>query len=85
MHQVFEWLWTAASIAALVVFLALLTQALKSLPLGTAYAVWTGIGAAGSVAAGVLLFGETLSLPQLAATLAIIGGVIALKLLAGSG
>jgi len=43
---------TAASIAALIVFLALLTQALKTLPLGTASKLWTGIGAAGSVTAG---------------------------------
>ena len=50
--------WTAASVVALVIFLGLLTQALKVLPLGTAYAVWTGIGAVGSVAAGLLLFGE---------------------------
>jgi quaternary ammonium compound-resistance protein SugE len=76
--------WTAASITALIVFLALLTQALKTLPLGTAYAVWTGIGAVGSVTAGVVLFGESLNPARLAATFAIIGGVIALKLLPGS-
>ncbi|QCI67822.1 DMT family transporter [Phreatobacter stygius] len=73
--------WTAASVAALVVFLGLLTQALKVLPLGTAYAVWTGIGAAGSVAAGLVLFGETMSAYRMAAVAMIIGGVIALKVL----
>ncbi|MGO4724178.1 MULTISPECIES: DMT family transporter [unclassified Inquilinus] len=66
---------------ALVIFLGLLTQALKVLPLGTAYAVWTGIGAVGSVAAGLLLFGEALSAARLAAILVILGGVVALKLL----
>ena len=73
--------WTAASVVALVIFLGLLTQALKVLPLGTAYAVWTGIGAVGSVAAGLLLFGEALGAARLAAILVILGGVVALKLL----
>lgn len=72
--------WTLASVVALVAFLALLTQALKTLPLGTAYAVWTGIGALGSVACGVLLFGEALTVARAAAMLVIAGGVIALKL-----
>lgn len=73
--------WTLASIVALVVFLSLLTQALKTLPLGTAYAVWTGIGAVGSVVAGLLLFGETVSAARAAAMLVIVGGVVALKVL----
>jgi quaternary ammonium compound-resistance protein SugE len=51
------------------------------LPLGTAYAVWTGIGAVGSVTAGLLLFGEALGPARLGAILAILGGVVALKLL----
>ncbi|MCZ0733825.1 DMT family transporter [Phreatobacter sp. AB_2022a] len=73
--------WTAASIAALVMFLVLLTQALRILPLGTAYAVWTGIGAVGSVGAGLLLFGEQMSAARLAAVIVIVGGIVALKLL----
>ena len=73
--------WTAASIAALVMFLGLLTQALRILPLGTAYAVWTGIGAVGSVGAGLLLFGEQMSAARLAAVIVIVGGIVALKLL----
>ncbi|HKU99445.1 MAG TPA: multidrug efflux SMR transporter [Vineibacter sp.] len=73
--------WTAASLVALVVFLGLLTQALKILPLGTAYAVWTGIGAVGSVLAGLLLFGEAMSAARLAAVVVIIAGVVALKVL----
>ncbi len=72
--------WTLASVVALVAFLTLLTQALKTLPLGTAYAVWTGIGALGSVACGVLLFGEAITVARAAAMLVIAGGVIALKL-----
>ncbi|NUS67648.1 MAG: multidrug efflux SMR transporter [Ensifer adhaerens] len=72
--------WTLVSIVALVVFLSLLTQALKTLPLGTAYAVWTGIGAVGSVLCGVLLFGETITVSRATAMLVIAGGVIALKI-----
>jgi quaternary ammonium compound-resistance protein SugE len=75
--------WTLSSLAALAAFLVLLVQALKVLPLGVAYAVWTGIGASGSVAAGLLLFGETLGAGRLLAILAIVGGVAALKLLPG--
>jgi quaternary ammonium compound-resistance protein SugE len=73
--------WTAFSVAALLAFLALLTKALKVLPLGTAYAVWTGIGAVGSVLAGLLLFGEAMGAARLAAVVAIVGGVVALKVL----
>lgn len=73
--------WTIVSGVALIVFLVLLTQALKTLPLGTAYAVWTGIGAVGSVICGLLVFGETLSVERAVAMFVIIGGVIALKIL----
>ncbi|MBV9078486.1 MAG: multidrug efflux SMR transporter [Methylobacteriaceae bacterium] len=73
--------WTAASLVALVIFLGLLTQALKVLPLGTAYAVWTGIGAVGSVVAGLVLFGESMSAARLAAVAVILSGVVALKVL----
>ena len=48
--------WALVSVVLLVVFVALLIKALEVLPLGTAYAVWTGIGAAGSVAVGILIF-----------------------------
>ena len=72
---------TALTVAAMALSLGLLGLALKALPLGTAYAVWTGIGASGSVAAGLLLFGETLGVGRLLAIFAIIGGVVALKML----
>ena len=73
--------WTSVPAVALLAFLALLTQALKVLPLGTAYAVWTGIGAVGSVLAGLLLFGEGMGAARLAAVCAIVGGGVALKFL----
>ena len=74
-------LWSLASLAALAAFVGLLAQALKALPLGTAYAVWTGIGAAGSALAGALLFGEAMGAARLAAVVAIVCGVVALKVL----
>lgn len=72
--------WTAVAVAALIAFLGLLAQALKILPLGTAYAVWTGIGAVGSVVAGLVLFGEALSATRLLAIAAVVGGIAVLKL-----
>ena len=65
--------------AALVVSFMLLSKALKTLPIGTAYTVWTGIGAMGTVQLGILLFREDACLPRLACIAMIIGGVIGLK------
>lgn len=65
---------------AMLISLTLLGLALKQLPLGTAYAIWTGIGAAGTVIAGVILFGESLSLFRLFSFLLILCGLIGLKL-----
>ncbi|MNH46797.1 Quaternary ammonium compound-resistance protein SugE [compost metagenome] len=53
---------------------------MKSLPLGTAYAIWTGIGAIGTVLAGILLFGESLAPLRLLSVLLIAVGLIGLKL-----
>jgi quaternary ammonium compound-resistance protein SugE len=72
--------WTTLSLAALLAFLGLLTQALKILPLGTAYAVWTGVGAVGSVLAGMVLFGEFMSATRLIAIAVIVAAIIVLKL-----
>ncbi|HKX26706.1 MAG TPA: multidrug efflux SMR transporter, partial [Blastocatellia bacterium] len=59
----------------------LLGVALKSLPLGTAYTVWTGIGAVGAVVLGILLFGESADFRRLICIALIVGGIIGLKLL----
>ena len=61
------------------IFLAI---ALKQLPLGTAYAMWTGFGIVGTSVLGIFLFQEKLSLPQIICVLMIIIGIIGLKLLA---
>jgi len=58
-----------------------LASALKKLPLGTAYAMWTGFGILGTTLLGVLLFKETLSLPQMVCVGMIVGGIVGLKVL----
>ena len=67
-------------VAMLVLSIGLLGLAMKELPLGTAYAIWTGIGAVGTVIAGILLFGESLAPLRLCSVLLIVCGLIGLKL-----
>jgi quaternary ammonium compound-resistance protein SugE len=74
-----EPLWAVVSLVLLVVFIALLTKALTILPLGTAYAVWTGIGAVGSLVAGIVLFGESTDAVRLTFAAVTILGVVGLK------
>ena len=69
--------WTIASMAASIVLLA---WAMKTLPVGTAYAVWTGIGAAGTVALGIVLFDEPATIVRLACVGLILAGIVGLKL-----
>ncbi|MDH4556685.1 quaternary ammonium compound efflux SMR transporter SugE [Pseudomonas sp. BN417] len=71
---------TTLTVAAMAVSLGLLGLAMKELPLGTAYAIWTGVGAVGTVIAGVILFGESMALVRLLSVALIIGGLIGLKL-----
>lgn len=58
----------------------LLSLAMKSIPMGTAYAAWTGIGAVGDVAAGLIFFGESASILRLVSVALIIIGIVGLKL-----
>ena len=62
----------------------LLALAARTLPLGTAYAVWTGIGAVGAAALGIFLFGEPASLPRLFCLALIVAGIVGLKLFSPS-
>ena len=71
---------TALTIAAMAVSLGLLGLAMKEWPLGTAYAIWTGVGAVGTVIAGIILFGESMALFRLASVALIICGLIGLKI-----
>ncbi|MFC5462227.1 quaternary ammonium compound efflux SMR transporter SugE [Massilia niabensis] len=77
----FTRLWpSVGTVAAMVVSFGLLAHALKSLPIGTAYAIWTGIGAVGTACVGILVFGESASAPRLACIGLIAGGIVGLKL-----
>ncbi|AZE88513.1 MULTISPECIES: quaternary ammonium compound efflux SMR transporter SugE [Pseudomonas fluorescens group] len=71
---------TVLTIAAMAISLGLLGLAVKELPLGTAYAVWTGVGAVGTVIAGIILFGESMALFRLASVALIICGLVGLKI-----
>jgi quaternary ammonium compound-resistance protein SugE len=73
-------LWVAVGMIISVVFLS---WALRTIPVGTGYAVWTGIGAAGTAILGMVLFGEPRDLARVACVLLIILGVAGLKLLHG--
>lgn len=69
----------AFAVVCMTVSGALLWLAQKSIPMGTAYAVWTGIGAAGTFALGVVLYGDPAGLMRILGVLMIIGGVVTLK------
>jgi quaternary ammonium compound-resistance protein SugE len=71
------------TIAAMLVSFWLLSIAMKSVPVGTAYAVWTGIGAASVAVAGMLLFDEPRELARIFCIFLIIAGVAGLRVLAG--
>jgi quaternary ammonium compound-resistance protein SugE len=70
-------LWTAAS---MILSVWLLAVALRSLPVGSGYAVWTGIGAIGTVILGIYLFDEPVTLPRLGSIALIVAGIAGLKL-----
>jgi quaternary ammonium compound-resistance protein SugE len=69
------------TVAAMAISLGLLGLALRSLPLGTAYAVWTGVGAVGTVLVGVVWFGDPATAGRLACVGLILAGIVGLKLL----
>ncbi|MEY4941040.1 MAG: hypothetical protein RIQ93_2775 [Verrucomicrobiota bacterium] len=76
----FTRLWSSVGVAlAMVASIGLLAVAARGLPIGTAYAIWTGIGAAGTAVAGIFLFNESASAPRLICLTLIVAGVIGLK------
>jgi quaternary ammonium compound-resistance protein SugE len=78
----FTRLWPSAATAIMIVIsMGLLGIAARSLPLGTAYAVWTGIGAVGTVVLGIVLFGESAAFGRLACVGLIVAGIVGLKVL----
>lgn len=75
-----SFLWYALFVIALSLSMWLMMRATKSLPLGTAYAVWTGIGAAGSVVMGMIFFKEPVTLWRVVFLFTLISSIIGLKL-----
>lgn len=73
--------WSIATGVMIVISMGLLGVAARYLPLGTAYAVWTGIGAVGTVILGIVLFGESAAFARLACVGLIIAGIVGLKFL----
>ena len=71
---------TAVTIVAMIASFALLSVSMKTLPLGTAYAVWTGIGAVGAFIVGIAVMGEEFTLMRVTAVLLIVGGLVLMKL-----
>ena len=71
---------TVATFAAMAVSIGLLGLAMKSLPLGTAYTVWTGIGAVGAFVVGIVVLGEAVTAMRVAAAVLIFSGLVLMKL-----
>ena len=71
---------TVATVAAMVASMVLLGLAVRTLPVGTAYAVWTGIGTVGAVLLGILLFGESAEPLRLLFMAMIVAGIVGLKM-----
>ena len=79
--QGFTRLWpTLGTVGAMVISVGLLGVAMRELPVGTAYAVWTGIGAVGTVILGIVLFGDPANAPRLVCVGLIVAGILSLKL-----
>src|SRR5262245_65944162 len=75
--RVWPTVWTVVS---MVISLALLGLALKTIPVGTGYAVWTGVGAAGTAILGIILFAEPATVLRLGSIALIVAGIVGLKL-----
>jgi quaternary ammonium compound-resistance protein SugE len=77
----FTRLWpTLGTVASMIVSLGLLGLALRTLPVGTAYAIWTGVGTIGTALLGIALFNESADLLRLACIGLIVAGIVGLKL-----
>ena len=80
----FTKLWpTVGTVASMIISLGLLGIAMKSLPVGTAYAVWVGVGAVGTAILGIVLLGEPANAGRMISLALIIAGIIGLKLTSG--
>jgi len=77
-----NWAWTAAFLVSVAISMALLEYAARTIPMGTAYAVWGGIGAVGTVLVGIAFFGEPASVLRALLILVIVGAIAGLRLTA---
>lgn len=73
--------WVAAFLVSVSLSMGLLEYGSRSIPLGTAYAVWAGIGAAGTAIVGILVYGDPASVPRLLLLAGLVGCIVGLKLL----
>lgn len=71
---------SAVTLVAMIASFALLSLSMKSLPLGTAYTIWTGIGAVGAFAVGIIVLGEQANAMRILAALLIVAGLVLMKL-----
>ncbi len=71
---------TAITIVTMIASFGLLSVAMRTLPLGTAYTIWTGIGAVGAFVVGIVLLGEAITPARVIAALLIVSGIITMKL-----
>lgn len=71
------------TVAVMIISFVLLSQAMKTLPLGTAYGIWTGIGAAGTAILGIVFLNEPRDLVRILCILMIVAGVVGLKIFSG--
>lgn len=77
----FTRLWpTVGTVGSMIISIALLGIAMKSLPVGTAYAIWVGVGAVGTAVLGIVLFGDSANVWRLLSLALIVAGIIGLKL-----
>lgn len=77
----FSRLWpSVVTIVGMIISFALLSWSMRTLPLGTAYTIWTGIGAVGAFVVGIVMFGEAVTVMRVAAAALIISGLVLMKL-----
>ncbi len=76
--------WSVVTVVGMTASFYFLAQALKTIPVGTAYAIWTGIGAAGTAILGIILFSESAALPRLVCIGVIVAGIVGLMLTSSS-
>ena len=77
--------WSVATVVCIIISMGLLAYSLKFLPVGTAYAVWTGIGAVGTALLGIILFSESSEFIRIFFIFLIVTGIVGLKIFSGAG